>query len=253
MTRSPFCLTSTAFLLAFASISFFSPASADIPSPSNAGQASGNNASPSSNVPFPGSQPPEILVGCSGLGRGGFQGCSKESIDLLKRSFQATLGSIETNKSSSLLFQVLSAPEPIDPSLLDPDSQALSSPFINTFQPRFNTNAVTFVLPNVANEPGASNLFAMQSLRLGLDPSSLKLGLALVQLGVPIQPCLQLVSALQGLATNPTYNAFSNSIRAFNVVVKDSPEPVRKLLNANADFIELSNSLRSIRSAVVVR
>lgn len=255
MIRPIFRLTASALLLALASASVSRPVWAQTASPGNAGQGSGNNASPSSNVPFAESDPPqsEPLVGCSGYGVTGFRGCSQESIDELTRSFQAIIGTTESSKASNLVLQVLSAPEPIDPSLLEVGPQASSNRFSNTLRPRFNTESVSVVMPSVASQPGASNLFAMQSTKLGLDPSSVKLGLGLVELGVPIQPALQLVSVLQGLATSPTYNALSNSIRAFNAVVKASPVSVRKQLDTNPDFIEISNSLRTIRSAVVIR
>jgi hypothetical protein len=239
MTRSCLRLTAAALLLALASASVSRPVCAQIASPSNAGQNSGNNASPSSTVPLATSEPPEVLVGCSGYGVSGFQGCSQESIDNLKLSFQTIFSSTETSKETNLVLQVLSVPDPIDPSLLGVGPQASSNQFSNPLQPRFNTEA--------------ANLFAMQSIKLGLDPSSAKLGLELVALGVPIQPALQLVSALQGLASSPTYNALSNSIRAFNAVVKASPVSVRKQLDTDEDFIEISNSLRTVRTAVVIR
>lgn len=253
MTRSRFCLTASACLLVLASASLSRPAWTQIASPGTAGMNSGNNGSGSSNVPWPVSEPAEILVGCSGYGvSGGFQGCSQDAIDTLKRSFQPILSSNEASNATSLVLQVLSAPEPINPALLNDGPQA-SRPFTNRLQPPFNTTSVSVVLPDLASEPGASNLFETQSIRLGLDPSSIKLGLELVELGVPIQPALELVSALQGLASNPTYNALSNSIRAFNAVVQASPDPVRKQLESNPDFLQISDSLRSIRSAVVIK
>jgi hypothetical protein len=255
MTLRSVCHQIAGCMLAFSTLSPALPAWSEIASPVNAGQGAGNNASASSNVPFSlfsGQQEESLVQGCSGYGVSGFQGCSQESIDYLNRSFQTTLSSIDASEAPSLVLQVLSAPDPIDSALLDIGSQSSSNQFTNT-QRRFNTKSVPVALPTVASQSGASNLFAMQSIRLGLYPSSVKLGLELVELGVPIQPALRLVSALQGLATNPTYNALSNGIKAFNEVVKASPDTVRNQLDANTDFIEVSNALRSVRTAVVVR
>jgi hypothetical protein len=242
-------------MLTFSTLSPALPAWSEIASPVNAGQGSGNNASASSTAPFSlfsGQQEESLVGGCSGYGVSGFQGCRQESIVYLNRSFQTILSSIDASKASSLVIQVLSAPELIDSALLDVGSQSSSNQFTNT-QRRFNTKSVPVALPTVVSQSGSSNMFAIQSIRLGLDPSSVKLGLELVVLGVPIQPALRLVSALQGLATNPTYNALYNGIKAFNEVVKASPDTVRNQLDANTNFAEVSNILRSVRTAVVIR
>lgn len=231
-------------LLLFLVVAAFAPtkAGAQIASPVNAGQNSGNNSSPSSTT----------SIGTPNFSRLTVSLVSGVTVDKngglvadpgLEEQIRIAL---EESVSRSPLLAVAIASLPKD---------FKASSGSSSVELQNEVLLVSFAGESVEVATNASNQASLRSfvdkaLTAGLTPSSLSLGAQLVAIGAPVDFTLELMSSLQGLVSQPSVDALARGINAFNEIVNRSSPALRSQLNSDPVFVAASNVLRAARSVM---
>lgn len=234
-------------LLLFLVVAAFAPtkAGAQIASPVNAGQNSGNNSSPSSTTSLgtPNfSRLTVSLVSGVTVDKNGGLVADPELEDEIRRALEESVS--RAPGSPLLAVATASLPE---------DFKASSGS--STVELQNEALLVSVAGERVEVATKASNQASLRSfvdkaLTAGLTPSSLSLGAQLVAIGAPVDFTLELVSSLQGLVSQPSVDALARGIAAFNEIVNRSSPALRSQLNSSPVFVAASNVLLAARSVM---
>lgn len=233
---------------------------AQIASPNNAGQNSGNNSfgSALTSIGTPNFSTYSLVSLVSGVTvqpDGTITG-DPAVIDSIRRALRDAI-----TRNSTVLGPVTLAPLPrsgaVDEMLL---ASAADIPLAAAPAPAAVVSADDRLSVTVAGElveipitpanRSALRTYVDQALKAGFTPASLGLGAQLVSIGAPVEPTLELTASLQGLAAQPTLGALAQGIAAFNVIVNGASPNLRNELNNSPVFIAASNALRAARAAM---
>ena len=233
---------------------------AQIASPANAGQNSGNNVAPSSltSIGTPNFSQPLTVSLVSGV-------TVEEDGSLiadpeLEEEIRRALSDVVSSSSVMPLRAVATAPLPSDlstPLLASaaelPVAAVAAGPGTVVVQDQRLLVAIAGeqveVLTTAANQASLRS-YVNQALKDGFTAPSVRLWAQLVAIGTPVEPTLELMGSLQGLASQPTLNALARGIAAFNTIVKGASPELRTKLNNSPVFIAASNALRAARSVM---
>lgn len=225
---------------------------AQIASPSFAAQNSGNNALGSSSTFFSTanfSSPQVSLVAGLTVEEDGTLEGSPELMEKLKEQMDSVVQGLDLARSLRLEADgpllAAAGDAPITTAAAGSGTVQLSENILQV------TIAGALVdLPTTPANQAALRRFSEQAIKAGFTPSSLTLGAQLVAIGTPVDATLQLMGSLQGLATQPTLDALSKGIAAFNSIVNGASPDLRAELNTNPVFIAAGTTLRTVRDAL---
>lgn len=235
-------------------------ADAQIASPANAGQNSGNNASPSSttSIGTPNfSQPLTIsLVSGVTVAEDGSLIADPELEEEIRRVLRDVVSTapampLRTVASDPLASELVvpllasSADVPVAGVAADSGSVVLRDQLLI-----ITIAGEQLELPTTPANQASLRSYVSQALNSGFTASSLSLGAQLVAIGTPVKPTLELMGSLQGLAAQPSLNALSKGITAFNTIVNGASPDLRAQLNSSPVFIAASNALRAARGVM---
>lgn len=239
-------------------------ACAQIASPLNAGQNSGNNSFGSSrtSIGTPNFSRNYILPLVSGVTVDPYGSLIGEPS--LIESIRDVL--LDVSSANPLLLEALSEAAPsssgsialtspplllVSTGSLPPSSVGRPSGFIIQDQSiQVMMGVRTIEIPITSASRVAVSIYVDQALKASFTPSSLLLGVQLVTVGAPVQPTIQLTAALQGLAEQPTLNALAAAIEAFNRILNGAQPSQRVELARSPEFIATAKSLRAARNAM---
>jgi hypothetical protein len=232
-------------------------ASAQIASPTNAGQNAGNSATPSSpttfSVPnFSRAVQTPLVEGLEVAIDGSLEG-SSGLIQELEQDLDEFFEDFIINLDLAADFR-MRASGPLVAAAGDiPLATAVSGN--GSVVVRDNLIQVSIAgelvdLPTTPVNQRALRSFAEQAINSGFTPASLRLGAQLVGIGAPVDSTLELMSSLQGLAAQPNLNMLARGIAAFNAIVNGASPALRAKLDTSPVFIAVGNVLRSTREAL---
>jgi hypothetical protein len=233
---------------------------AQIASPFNAGQNSGNNATISSftTIGTPNFSQARRVTLSAGVTVGG-DGKLIAAPVLLERLQQE----ITNTLTPALAPTALSAPTEFIPSPTrvssDPALVAGANPLAlqgtvpskpaeRSGALQVNLDGELIVLPATPSTQPSLTAYAQKATKSGLAPSSLLMGAEWINLGAPVDPTVQLVAAFQGLAKQPDVNRLNDAITAYNAILQSASPEILAKLSENSAFASTSKLLRNARS-----
>jgi hypothetical protein len=234
---------------------FQSAGFAQIASPGNAGQNSGNNSFGSSTTSigtpnFSRNSIISLVPGVSVEEDGTLVG----DTNIIESIQQALFDVISSNP---VLLEVMSeVPGSTGGELVTTADQPIA--FIsNSSEVLIQTEAIEITIGDEmitisttpSNQQPVIN-FVNQALKANFSPSSLLYGGQLVAIGSPVKPTVDLVAALQGLAVKPKLAGLAAAIDAFNRIVNGASPSLRIQLTSSPEFLAAGQMLRAARSTM---
>jgi hypothetical protein len=228
---------------------------AQIASPGNAGQNSGNNSfgSSTTSISTPNFSRNSIISLVPGVSVGE-DGTLVGDADITESIQQALFDVISSNPvvlevmselpDSSGGEQVSTADQPI--AFIRNSSVVLIQ--AEAIQITIGDEMITISI-NPSNQQAVIN-YVNQALKANFSPSSLLYGGQLVVIGAPVKSTFDLVSAIQGLAVKPRLDALAAAIDAFNRIVNSASPSLRSQLISSPEFLAASQTLRAARNTM---